>query len=192
MAYPRIFPTLYDEVLTLDTKSYKVYLKPNQLSTGVSRWTRNGEVTARIGFTIHMEATSGYLELDYTFNEKPLKYRVPIVSKPNNLGIGLIWYFVCPVTKKHCRKLYLVGGYFLHREAFTGCMYKKQTKSKSSRPFTKMLDQLFAKSDFMEGREKYFKTHYQGKPTKNYLKFLKLQEKERQAMRPAGELFKRS
>ncbi len=190
MAYPHTFPTLYDEVKTLDIKSYKAkgYLQPNQQSTGVSRWTRNGEVTGSISFAIHMEETSGYLELDYNYKQKPIKYRVFIVSKPSNLGKGLVWYFICPVTKKHCRKLYLISGYFLHREAFTGCMYDCQKKSKSIRPFMKMLKDCFAKTDFMKGR-KYIQTHYRGKLTKAYLKYLKLEKMEHQMLQPEQEAY---
>ncbi len=191
MAYPRTYPTLFDEVLTLDIKNYKAYLQPLQSSTGVNRWWYNGEETGSISFAIHMEETSGYLELDYNYKKEPIKYRVFIVSKPSNLGKGLIWYFVCPHTGKHCKKLYLVGGYFLHREAFTGCMYDCQKKSKSIRSFMKMSKDLFAKTDFMKGR-KYIKTNYRGKPTKTYLKFLELEEKERQMLLPEREVFKRS
>ncbi|HMO39894.1 MAG TPA: hypothetical protein PKC76_09345 [Saprospiraceae bacterium] len=177
MAYPCTFPTLFDEVLTINIRSFKPYLQPYQANTGNSRWTHNGQETANIGFSIRMEETIGYLELNYRHKQKPIKYRVLIVSKPSNLGKGLIWYFFCPITKKHCRKLYLVDGYFLHREAFKG-MYKCQARSKSSR---QLFHTLFARSDFMEGR-KYLQTHYLGKPTKSYLRYLDLEKKENQIL----------
>ena len=121
---------------------------------------------------------------------EPIEYRVPIVSKPSNLGVGLIWYFVCPVTGKHCKKLYGASKYFLHREAFKGCMYECQTWSKNSRALIETMKWTFAKDNFMEGRWKYMKTHYRGKPTKTYLKYLKLCQKEAQMLRPMRDLLK--
>jgi len=44
---------------------------------------------------------------------------------PEYPGKGVIWHFLCPATRKRCRKLYLVDTYFLHREAFNGCFYEK-------------------------------------------------------------------
>ncbi|MDX1943191.1 MAG: hypothetical protein SFU99_21685 [Saprospiraceae bacterium] len=180
MPRPRTFPTLFDEVKTLDIKSYKEkgYLQPNQQNTGVTRWRRNGEETGSISFAIRMEETSGYLELDYNYKEEPIKYRVPIISKPSNLGKGLVWYFICPVTKKYCRKLYLISGYFLHREAFKGCMYESQTYSKRSRKLDRMCKQIFASENFWrENNRKYFKEFYAGKPTKRFLKLWRMQRK---------------
>lgn len=168
---------LYDDVLTLDITSYKSYLQPYQSSTGVTRWQSNGNVTAKIGFAIRMGKTSGVLELDYTFNQKPVKYSVSIISKPSNLGVGLIYYFVCPITQKHCRKLYFGGGYFLHREAFRGC-YKCQMIPTNSRQAFRA---IFARCDFMQKR-KHLKTHYRGKPTRPYLRYLKLERKEKQIL----------
>lgn len=193
-AMPRAhtFPTLFDDVKTLDIKSYKAkgYLQPNQQSTGVTRWRRGGVETGSISFTIRMEETSGYLELDYSSNKEPIKYRVPIVSKPSNLGIGLNWYFVCPVTGKCCKKLYGAGKYFLHRTAFKG-MYECQTWSKHSRQLIETMKWTFAKDNFMEGRWKYMKTHYRGKPTKTYLKYLELEKKEGLALRSSRNLFRK-
>lgn len=187
MAHPHTFPTLYNELKTLDLKSFKEYLKPNQLSTGTNRWTRNGEETASIGFSIRMGETKGYLELDYNYKKEPIKYRVPIVSKPSNLGKGLIWYFVCPHTGKHCKKLYLVGGYFLHREAFKGCMYESQTRSKNGRQIAEMAKAIFGNDDSIYKR--YFKKYYKGKPTKRYLKYLEFQEKEGRLLKKAQAMF---
>ena len=62
--------------------------------------------------------------------DEPRNYKVYLTSTPSNLNRGEIWYFICPQTKKRCRKLYSIGGYFLHREAFNGCMYKIQIESK--------------------------------------------------------------
>jgi hypothetical protein len=40
---------------------------------------------------------------------------------------------------------------------------------------------IFARCDFMQGR-KHLKTHYRGKPTKTYLRYLELERKENQIL----------
>ncbi len=104
-----------------------------------------------------------------------------LVSIPSNLGKGKVWYFVCPHTNKRCRKLYLISGYFLHREAFNGCMYESQTKSKKWREMERVYGSYF-KSDecYEELHKKHFKKFYNGKPTKRYLKLMqKISQSER-------------
>jgi len=92
---------------------------------------------------------------------------------PYNLGKGLIWYFLCPQTNKRCRKLYSIGGYFLHREAFSGCMYETQTQSKKHRQLDKSLGAFFKTDDlYSQLYQKHFKKTYAGKPTKKYLRIL--------------------
>lgn len=97
---------------------------------------------------------------------------------PSNLGNGDIWYFLCPVTKKRCRKLYSIGGYFLHREAFNSCMYESQTHSKYYRSLDKRFGGVFKQERLYEELySKHFKKFYNGKPTKRYIKIMQEIEK---------------
>jgi len=89
-----------------------------------------------------------------------------------------MWFFICPKTGKHCRKLYSVGAMFLHREAFQHCMYRSQTYSHSDRILLKSFKKGFESEKIYEQiYSKYFRSHYAGKPTKRYLK---LQEQIRE------------
>jgi hypothetical protein len=50
-------------------------------------------------------------------------------------------------------------------------MYQKQLESKKNRELLKILDASFVPDEVYDERYKpYFKTHYNGKPTKRYLK----------------------
>ena len=170
------FPTLYDEVLQINISKLKgwKYLNPEQLKSGTITWSTNGEKTASISITVNNNSKEPYIQLDYKYNDEPRKYRVWLVSVPSNLGVGKIWYFLCPQTLKRCRKLYLVGGYFLHREAFNGCMYDSQTKSKSWRQMVNVCGGYFElEKSYEEIYSKHFKKHYNGKPTKRYLKLMR-------------------
>lgn len=87
------------------------------------------------------------------------------------IGNGLIWYFVCPKTGNRCRKLYLVDGYFYHREAFTGCFYEKQTYSRAKRDLCKQYENYFGvEQAYDKIYSKHFKKQYNAKPTKRFLK----------------------
>lgn len=176
------FPTLYDAALQISITKLKEweYLNPEQLKSGTLTWSRNGNQTGSISISVNTHNEQPYIELDYKYRDEPRNYKVYLTSTPSNLNRGKIWYFLCPQTNKRCRKLYSIGGYFLHREAFKGCMYESQTKSKKYRQLDKALGAYF-KSDnlYSELYKKHFKKWYVGKPTKKYLRIMEqIQEAE--------------
>ena len=175
MPKPHTFPTLYNEALQISISKLKEweYLNPEQIKSGTITWSRNGSQTGSISIKVNTHSEQPYIELDYKYRDEPRNYKVRLVSIPSNLGKGLIWYFLCPQTKKRCRKLYSIGGYFLHREAFSGCMYETQTQSKKYRQLDKTLG-AYLKSDnlYSELYKKNFKKTYAGKPTKRYLRIM--------------------
>ena len=126
MPKPHTFPTLYNDALQLSVTKLKEweYLNPEQLKNGTITWSSNGNQTGRISITVNTKRETPYIKLDYQYNDEPRNYEVRLISLRSNLGKGLIWYFLCPTTNKRCRKLYSIGGYFFHREAFKGCMYE--------------------------------------------------------------------
>ena len=175
MPKPNTFPTLYNEVLQINISKLKEwgYLNAKLTKKGAITWSSNGEKTGSISITVSTYTKEPYIELDYKFNGDPRKYNVRLVSLPSNLGKGRIWYFLCPVTNKRCRKLYSIGGYFLHREAFNGCMYDSQIQSKKYRELDKTLGAYFKTDELYEQLyKKHFKKYYKGKPTKRYLRLI--------------------
>ena len=145
MAKVPTFPTLYNEALQISISKLKEweYLNPEQIKSGTLTWSRNGNKTGSISIRVNTHSEQPYIELDYKYRDEPRNYKVRLVSMPSNLGKGLIWYFLCPQTNKRCRKLYSIGGYFLHREAFNGCMYETQTQSKKYRQLDKTFGVVF-------------------------------------------------
>jgi len=175
MPKPCTFPTLYNEVLQLNISKLKDwgYLEPKRIKSGSIDWSRNGKRTASISIIANIRSEKPYIELDYKYKDKPRKYKVYLTSVRSNLNLGEIWYFLCPQTNKRCRKLYSIGGYFLHREAFKGCMYKTQTKSKKSKEFDRFFNFALGTDDlFGNTQKKHFKKTYAGKPTKKYLRIM--------------------
>ena len=175
MPKPHAFPTLYDEVKTVSIffLAKHGYLKPNQWKAGSVNWSRNGENLGSISIRVCTYSEKPYIEFDYQCNQQPIKYKVQLVSAPSNLGLGVVWYFICPKTNKRCRKLYLADTYFYHRSAFNGCMYECQTQSKKSRYLDKTLGAYFKSENlYSELYKKHFKKTYAGKPTKKYLRIM--------------------
>ncbi len=164
------FPTLYEECKTISISFLKQhkYLTPGTWKSGAITWSR-GEgpykrITGSISVLIDAHPENPSLELDYKLDGKPINYKVQLLKVPSNIGKGVVWFFICPVTGKRCRKLYLVHTYFLHREAFRGCFYEKQTYSHKNRILNRSLEHLFGTDKVYEQiYSKHFKKQYAGK-----------------------------
>ena len=172
MPKPYTFPTLYNETLQISITKLKEwgYIKPNQFKSGTITWSQDGYQTGRISIDVNTCSNSPYIELNYTYQDEPRNYRVYLITVASNLNKGVIWYFLCPKTNKRCRKLYSIGGYFLHREAFKGCMYESQTQSKKYRALDKTFGAYFKIDQlYQQLHQKHFKSTYAGKPTKKFI-----------------------
>ena len=170
------FPTLYDECKQISITDLKRwdYLKLDQSKRGVINWHMGEQKTGSITIWVNTTKESPSLELDYILDGNRIKYAVPLVTIPSNLGKGHLWYFLCPTTGKRCRKLYLIQDKFLHREACQGCFYDKQVQSKSYKDLDRTFGRAFrAEEAYEEMHKPHFKKFYNGKPTKRYLRLLK-------------------
>lgn len=175
MPKPNTYPTLYNEALQINISKLKIwgYFQPGQIKSGKINWSRNGNQIGSISIQVNTRNELPYIELDYTYRHEARSYKVYLISKPTNLNKGKIWYFICPQTKKLCRILYSIGGYFLHREAFEGCMYETQIQSKKNRQLDKTFGAYFKTDNlYSELYKKNFKKMYAGKPTKKYLRIM--------------------
>jgi hypothetical protein len=175
MPKPHTFPILYDDLKTISIKflTKHGYLKPNQWQNGTLNWSRNGNPTGSISIKVCTMPEYPFIELEYKYNENPMNYKIQLVCAPSNLGKGVVWFFVCSLTGKRCRKLYLANSFFYCRSAFNGCMYEAQTQSKKYRQLDKAIG-AYLKIDMLykELNKKNFKRIYAGKPTKRYLRIM--------------------
>ena len=177
MAKPYTFPTLYDEALQIHISKLKEwgYLQPSHIKSGTLTWSVRGQKRGSISILVNTYNEHHFMVLDYKFNDEDRKYKISLAQVPSNLGKGSMWFFLCPQTGKLCRKLYSIGGYFFHREAFKGCMYESQTQSKHYRSLKKIYGTyLQADNVYEQLFSKNFKSHYAGKPTKKYVKLTKM------------------
>jgi len=123
-------PVILERLPKLRLSTIIAHFQPNTYQVGkvwaFESWLKFGENT-------------GTLEL----HSKEGKHQtIELVSVPSNLGKGLRWYFVCPVTGKRATYLFLYKGIFIHRLGIDKAFYKKQTESQSSRTFRMIFDTL--------------------------------------------------
>ncbi len=180
------FPDCFDEVkrITISDLRRLGFLKKGCYeSTGSIRWTRAGSPSGSVSATVTRTDYGGYLKLDYLSNGEPISYRINVEARPSNLGFGEVLYFVCPVTGARCRILYGIGRHFLSRKAYPSAMYSTQTQSKRWRDFSRVLgtadrDDLF--------HRRYSRTHYKGKPTRRFRRWLAVTERRETAIMHRG------
>lgn len=169
------FPFLFDEEKSISISNLRKwgYLKMNSSKNGTIRWSRNGIETSTLTIQTLITQNSSYILLDYKCNDTSYNYKIPLFPLSSNLGIGNVWYFVCPFTNKRCRIIHLINERFMHRSALPSGMYSNQTHSKKWREMEKVYGSYFDSDKYYEEiYSKHFKTHYKGKPTKRYLKLL--------------------
>jgi hypothetical protein len=166
--------TLIDETLTIKIKDLKRfdYLKYSEVRAGVLKWSSSFGYQSEVNISVNNN--NSILTISYKLNGNPICYSVPIIYINSNLGKGKIPLFICPMTNKRCRNLYLLNGYFAHRTSSNNAMYESQTQSKHYRFLDKNFGKVFKLDSYYQTiYSKHFKTHYNNKPTRRYLSILK-------------------
>ena len=174
------------------THKFKV-LKDGVMTSHSMSWNKGGNPTGSISYIINTtDEHDSYIRLMYTntnyWTKEPSKmdYKIELVRKPSNLpnNTGFRWYFRCPITYKLCTLLICTGKYFRSRDP-KEVYYDSQAHSKRQR---QLEPGYFYKLDELDKqREKFYRgeyrSYYNGKLTKRYLKFKKFEAKtERSAI----------
>lgn len=159
------------------------FIQKGKISEGSYSWTDGSS----IALVCHYTDKEQYIRLIYILNswsseKSEYDYKIHLTFVPSNLGRGNIPYFVCPETGNRCRILYRVYGspIWKSREAYnTNIYYPTQTSSKLS----KYNDEYW----LLDKQIKYLKkgkrnqTHYNGKPTRRYIRMKRLINKQKKA-----------
>lgn len=184
MPNPGSWPTLFDDCLSISISDLRKwgYLKMNIRQHTIITWSNQyKKVTSRCPLWIAINENEQFIELNYKCNETSYNYKIYLESLESNLGKGKVWYFICPFTHRRCRKLHLISERFMHRSNLPSGMYECQTKSKKWRSIERIYGNYFdLDKHYEELYSKHFKSHYNGKPTKKYLRLMrKIQYAER-------------
>lgn len=146
------------------------YLNRGKISYGGLSWDVGGLNEFHVHIAVDLTSSGPFVELEHLIAGNAVSYRIELVESPSNLGAGSVWYFLCPETKKRCRNLYRLGDRFLHRTAVPGAMYLGQARSKNQRALISSVRTLQKSRAFTR---RYSKTHYAGKLTKRFKRWLK-------------------
>lgn len=158
------FPTeIHDlQYISIAKFSNAGYLKPHRLITGNIIFGG-----LKLYFILRMYEEEGVLLLEIG----NYKQEISIISRKSNLGTGLVWFFKCLKSGNVGRKLYFYEGEFIHQKDIP-YNYPAQNLGKNWR----FIRQLFRREQGLDV-PLFKREYYAGKPTRNYLRFLKAVEK---------------
>jgi hypothetical protein len=144
------------------------FIKSNEIISGRLTWTDGGNINFESEFTDYKQ----YLRLTYCITNNNngekihMDYVIQLRAIPSNLGRGEVWYFLCPISGRYARILYLAYGseYFKCRKAYRNRIYyKSQICSKS---FIDSEKYFILKDKLEKLYPRLKKTNYQGKETR--------------------------
>lgn len=103
--------------------------------------------------------------------------KIEIQFKISNLGKGWVAYFICPLSLRKCRVLYLINGTYQRNLNLKGFYLRSNPLKYYERDQYKLCLAVQAKTEIEEMvNTPYFKPYYKGKLTKKYAAKLKLAE----------------
>jgi len=154
--------------------------KGYEIHTGLS-WTSGARITIETNYNTQ---AGNYIRLIYTKTENEghktnHDYKIYLEEIPSNLGKGQVLYFLCPVSGKRCRVLYMCYGsqIFKSRAAYQNRIYYDcQTSSKMDHANSRYWSLEKRIENLQKNRREQFT--YKGKPTKYALQLERLQEEQ--------------
>lgn len=163
---------------------------------GYFKGWRNGTITWTSGWSgdkssvgVEVSTLDGedYLRIHYTQTEwrtgekKDFDYKIPLTTTPCVYG-GQRYWFICPWYKngvycgRRVAKLYKDGDYFACRHC-----YNLTYESRKLSGVAKSFGRIISIPEVEKAREEVRRMYYKGKPTKKYLRYLKLEEQSEMA-----------
>jgi hypothetical protein len=151
--------------------------------SGAITWSRNGKKTGAVSIQSHIDDNEQYIRFFYTETDrdteekKDFDYKIPLITTPCYFG-GFRYWFRCPwyANGVYCGRrvgvLYLGGKYFACRHCY-GLTYASRKIS----GFEKAFGRVISMPELDEMKDKIKRTHYAGKMTRRYKKYLDREER---------------
>jgi hypothetical protein len=144
--------------------------EPGYKKTSIS--LRNNHASYQ--FQIIVVTDSGYPHLEIWNVENPdLVQHISLTRMKSNLPCnpGYHYFFVCPETGRKCKRLHLHDDRFIHRLGIAGGTYTYLGLSLVSKiRYTQIRNQKKSRVLLLERSKPFFKSYYNGLPTKRELK----------------------
>lgn len=151
-------------------------------NSGTITWTRSGwggEHKSSVGIETSTMNEDKYLRIHYTQTDrdtdekKDFDYKIPLTTTPCRYG-GARYWFTCPWHKngvycgRRVSKLYKDGDYFACRHCYN-LTYESRNRSGIYKSFV-------SEPDVEEAWKLVKRTHYRGKTTRKYARYMRLRE----------------
>jgi hypothetical protein len=147
----------------------------------VSNQTVSGKHGNLLPYDLKYELTEEGLIINYCVRDQQKTQHIEIVLEPSNLGVGNVWFMICPYTDKKARKLVLWNGCFVHQSYISNLHYRRQTENALQRTSFKWIRRMQEYQGIEKRqRQPYYKSTYNGKST--YLAIKARRALERSAM----------
>lgn len=147
-------------------------LRQKEALSGIFTWNFGGADGNYVRVFFNHKASN--MTFSYRYRGEFRRLVVGFEEIASNLGKGSLWYFVCPLTQKRCRKLYFIAGNFVHRAAYKHVYYENQTMSRRSRERDRYVSSILRLNKMHDGFfEKPMRISYGNKLTKRWARFLK-------------------
>lgn len=122
----------YTELLSFSVGTI-TRIAQGKATKGSLKWNTGGNIT------FYYLPAKAELVLSYVLNKTtPITQHIKLTAIPSNLHNGNTFFFICPITQKKCRKLYLYGNRFVSRFAIPQ-LYEKCNRSRKWRLFEKLM-----------------------------------------------------
>jgi hypothetical protein len=145
------------------------YLQPGRYAFTLTLYNPyTGIQSGQISCELFMLEVGGWLRLRYSVNETPYDYTIELEAVTSNLGRGVYYLFICPLSGRRAKTLYWCQGipYFAHRAAL-GVKYETQYVAG---PFGAVVPYFKRHQRATKELDKpHRKKEYAGKPTRWYL-----------------------
>ena len=183
MAYQSQFKTPIDKIKRLSIKILKQtgFISPGKNVCGPLNWGENFSMYAEVD-TEHTKndnnSSHGHIILTHLTEVHSYDLNIKFISKKSNLNNNtVIWFLICPISKRLCRKLYFNGNLFVHHSQIDG-LYTSQNLSKKARECQKIFQILLQPNNANNrAMQKHLKKTYRGKPTRKYTNLIRLKNK---------------
>lgn len=190
--------TEVEEVLKIETSFLNKHGYFTGRRDGVITWTSDTyrREQSKVGIEVITEGDDKYIRFEYTQTSRTgdireFDYKIPLITTPCYFGRVRYW-FECNSVKNvaYCRRrvgvLYKDGDYF-------GCRhcYNLTYKSRNLSGFSKSFGVLRSDDEIDAMLYDLKRTHYKGKPTKKYLRYLKISKHTEQSYKQIFRLINR-
>lgn len=148
---------------------------------GKISWSCRGDLTGSACF--YVDENNRFMKFLYTITDRythesrDVRYKTYLTTTPCNYG-GVRYWFVCPGCNKRVAVVYSHECDIFRCRHCVGLKYSSQSADRISRRF----GVHFTYSDLEKMRKKLRVTHYAGKLTKRYRRYLELSERMNRAM----------